>query len=129
MSGGELFERIRREGLFLEDQALLYVAEIVLALEHLHGSGVVHRDLKPENVLLNAQGHVMLTDFGLARAGIDEARCRTLCGTNEYMAPEMVARQGRLRKERGLVEPGHARADADGRPAVPSRSTRLYKMI
>ena len=103
LAGGELFLRLGREGIFLEKTASFYVAEIVLALDHLHTRGILHRDLKPENILLSSDGHVCLTDFGLAKdfsgeGGFqnedDESRARTVCGTQEYMAPEMVARKG-----------------------------------
>ena len=63
---------LEREGIFLEDTACFYVAEITLALEHLHREGIIYRDLKPENILLDAQGHVKLTDFGLCKESIDE---------------------------------------------------------
>jgi ribosomal protein S6 kinase beta len=81
-------------------QAVFYLAEIILALEHLHNHGVLHRDLKPENILLSADGHVCLTDFGLAKDfssssfSDGDERALTVCGTGEYMAPEMVARRG-----------------------------------
>ena len=67
LAGGELFLRLGREGIFLEKTAAFYLAEIVLALDHLHIMGVLHRDLKPENILLGSDGHVCLTDFGLAK--------------------------------------------------------------
>ena len=79
------------QGLLLEDVASFYVASIVLALAFLHTKGIIHRDLKPENVLLSRQGYVLLTDFGLAT---ESERPRTVCGTNEYMAPEMLTRKG-----------------------------------
>ena len=103
LAGGELFLRLGREGLFLEKTAAFYLAEIILALDHLHTRGILHRDLKPENILLGSDGHVCLTDFGLAKdfsvdGGFqnedDESRAKTVCGTQEYMAPEMVARKG-----------------------------------
>ena len=72
LSGGELFMHLEREGIFLEDTACFYVAEITLALEHLHRQGIIYRDLKPENILLDAHGHVKLTDFGLCKESIDE---------------------------------------------------------
>ena len=85
--GGELFFHLRKEGLLLEDCARFYAAEMILAIEHLHSLGVIHRDLKPENVLLDAEGHVRLTDFGLAKAvDAGTSECRTICGTNECVS-------------------------------------------
>ncbi|KAJ3020572.1 Ribosomal protein S6 kinase beta-1 [Thoreauomyces humboldtii] len=86
-SGGELFSYLAREKMFSEDVAGFYVAELLLALEHLHGLGIIYRDLKPENVLLGADGHVLLTDFGLSKVALD---ARTVCGTIEFMAPEVL---------------------------------------
>jgi len=97
LAGGELFLRLGRSGIFLEKPtAQFYVAEIVLALDHLHSRGIVHRDLKPENILLGVDGHLVLTDFGLAKdfGSTNDERAVTICGTTEYMAPEMVARKG-----------------------------------
>jgi len=94
LPGGELFIFLRRRGTFPEDVTAFYSAEVTLALEHLHSSGVIHRDLKPENLLMDRDGHVVVTDFGLAKMfESDEERHRTLCGTDVYMAPEMVARR------------------------------------
>lgn len=95
LSGGELFMHLEREGIFLEDTACFYVAEITLALEHLHRQGIIYRDLKPENILLDSTGHVKLTDFGLCKESIDETTVtHTFCGTIEYMAPEILTRSG-----------------------------------
>lgn len=95
LSGGELFMHLEREGIFLEDTTCFYLSEIVLALEHLHSLGIIYRDLKPENVLLDAQGHVKLTDFGLCKEHIHEGiTAWTFCGTIEYMAPEILTRSG-----------------------------------
>ncbi|XP_023310898.1 ribosomal protein S6 kinase beta-1-like [Anoplophora glabripennis] len=95
LSGGELFMHLEREGIFLEDTACFYLSEIILALEHLHGQGIIYRDLKPENILLDAQGHVKLTDFGLCKEHIREGiLTHTFCGTIEYMAPEILTRHG-----------------------------------
>ncbi|XP_022666618.1 ribosomal protein S6 kinase beta-1-like isoform X2 [Varroa jacobsoni] len=95
LSGGELFMHLEREGIFLEDTACFYLAEITCALEHLHREGIIYRDLKPENILLDADGHVKLTDFGLCKESIQEGdMTNTFCGTIEYMAPEILMRTG-----------------------------------
>lgn len=90
--GGELFTHLAAEKMFSEEVASFYMAEMVLALEHLHQNiGVVYRDLKPENCLLDAEGHLLLTDFGLSKVAIDgDDRCNSSLGTIEYMAPEVV---------------------------------------
>lgn len=90
--GGELFTHLAMERMFSEDVASFYMAEMVLALEHLHHDvGVVYRDLKPENCLLDADGHLLLTDFGLSKVAVDgEDRCNSSLGTIEYMAPEVI---------------------------------------
>ncbi|XP_071946289.1 ribosomal protein S6 kinase beta-1-like [Antedon mediterranea] len=95
LSGGELFMHLEREGIFMEDTASFYLSEIVLALEHLHKQGIIYRDLKPENIMLNAQGHVVLTDFGLCKESVEDGdMTHTFCGTIEYMAPEILTRSG-----------------------------------
>jgi len=90
--GGELFTHLAMERMFEEDAAAFYMAEMVLALEHLHQNvGVLYRDLKPENCLLDTQGHLLLTDFGLSKIAVnDDDRCNSSLGTIEYMAPEVV---------------------------------------
>ncbi|KAI9102181.1 hypothetical protein K1719_023691 [Acacia pycnantha] len=94
VNGGHLFFQLYRQGLFREDLARFYAAEIVSAVSHLHANGITHRDLKPENILLDAHGHVVLTDFGLARQFCENARSNSLCGTLEYMAPEIILGKG-----------------------------------
>ena len=74
--------------------ARLYVAEIAMAFGHLHGEGVIYRDLKPENILLDSEGHVCLTDFGLAKELPDSEKTDTFCGTPEYLAPEIIVGNG-----------------------------------
>ncbi|CAO2647722.1 Nn.00g086440.m01.CDS01 [Neocucurbitaria sp. VM-36] len=90
--GGELFHHLAAERMFSEDVAAFYMAEMVLALDHLHRTvGVIYRDLKPENCLLNSEGHLLLTDFGLSKVSLDEDNpCKSFLGTVEYMAPEVV---------------------------------------
>lgn len=91
MSGGELFWHLQREGRFLEDRAKFYIAELILALRHLHQHDIVYRDLKPENILLDANGHIALCDFGLSKANLSKGdTTNTFCGTTEYLAPEVL---------------------------------------
>jgi|UniRef100_A0A2N9E693 p70 ribosomal S6 kinase len=94
INGGHLFFHLYRQGIFSEDQARVYTAEIVSAVSHLHKRGIVHRDLKPENILMDADGHVMLTDFGLAKEIDESSRSNSMCGTTEYMAPEILLSKG-----------------------------------
>lgn len=135
MCGGEIFYHLRKEGKFTEARTRLYVAEIVLALEHLHQNNIIYRDLKPENILLDKQGHIKLTDFGLSKIlkssgshynnnNINNnfhsnstennnnisvnnnetslsssfasvySRAYTICGTPEYLAPEILNGKG-----------------------------------
>ncbi|KAL6309612.1 kinase-like protein [Sparassis latifolia] len=90
-SGGELFWHLQRETRFSEDRARFYVAELILALEHLHKYDIVYRDLKPENILLDATGHVALCDFGLSKPDLrSDELTNTFCGTTEYLAPEVL---------------------------------------
>lgn len=89
--GGELFFQLKREGLFSVERVRLYSAEIILALKHLHDLNIVYRDLKPENLLLDVEGHIMLTDFGLSKEAVTRKNgARTFCGTPEYLAPEIL---------------------------------------
>jgi protein-serine/threonine kinase len=91
MSGGELFWHLQKEGSFQEPRAKFYIAELILALEHLHSHDIVYRDLKPENILLDANGHIALCDFGLSKANLtSNATTSTFCGTTEYLAPEVL---------------------------------------
>ncbi|KAG6531331.1 serine/threonine-protein kinase AtPK2/AtPK19-like [Zingiber officinale] len=94
VNGGHLFFQLYNHGLFREDLARIYAAEIISAVTHLHANGVMHRDLKPENILLDADGHAMITDFGLAKEFDENTRSNSLCGTLEYMAPEIVLGKG-----------------------------------
>ena len=88
VQGGEIFRLLRQETLFPNDVALFYITEIILTLEKLHGDSIAYRDLKPENLLVAQDGHLKLTDFGFAKRIND--RTFTLCGTPEYLAPEII---------------------------------------
>ncbi|XP_055039070.1 ribosomal protein S6 kinase alpha-3 isoform X4 [Misgurnus anguillicaudatus] len=95
LRGGDLFTRLSKEVMFTEEDVKFYLAELALALDHLHGLGIIYRDLKPENILLDEEGHIKLTDFGLSKESIDhENKAYSFCGTVEYMAPEVVNRRG-----------------------------------
>ncbi|ROT37431.1 Pkinase-domain-containing protein [Sodiomyces alkalinus F11] len=93
--GGELFTHLNTEKMFAEPVAAFYMAELLLAISHLHTTlGVVYRDLKPENCLLDAEGHLLLTDFGLSKVAVDSGdHCNSMLGTVEYMAPEVILGQ------------------------------------
>ncbi|XP_026978251.1 RAC-gamma serine/threonine-protein kinase isoform X1 [Sagmatias obliquidens] len=91
VNGGELFFHLSRERVFSEDRTRFYGAEIVSALDYLHSGKIVYRDLKLENLMLDKDGHIKITDFGLCKEGItDAATMKTFCGTPEYLAPEVL---------------------------------------
>ncbi|WVR07822.1 hypothetical protein IAU60_004865 [Kwoniella sp. DSM 27419] len=90
--GGELFSHLRRAGRFSADVTRFYLASIVMAIEYLHSHDIIYRDLKPENLLLDRHGYLRIADFGFAK--VVEDRTFTLCGTPEYLAPEIVLSQG-----------------------------------
>lgn len=92
VAGGELFSRLRLWHHFPNDAALFYAAEIVLALEHIHSAGYMYRDLKPENLLIDSQGNIKIADFGFCKRAAENSF--TLCGTPEYLAPEIIKSEG-----------------------------------
>jgi len=90
--GGELFSQLRKSGRFSNETSRFYASEIILALAYLHSKNIVYRDLKPENLLIDKDGHIKITDFGFAKHVED--RTWTLCGTPEYLAPEIIQSKG-----------------------------------
>ncbi|KAK0673833.1 putative camp-dependent protein kinase [Cercophora samala] len=92
VEGGELFSLLRKSGRFPNPVAKFYAAEVTLALEYLHARNIIYRDLKPENLLLDRHGHIKITDFGFAKRVPDKTW--TLCGTPDYLAPEVVSNKG-----------------------------------
>ncbi|KAL1862013.1 Serine/threonine-protein kinase [Paecilomyces lecythidis] len=95
VNGGELFHHLQKEQRFDINRARFYTAELLCALECLHGFKVIYRDLKPENILLDYSGHIALCDFGLCKLDMkDEDRTNTFCGTPEYLAPELLMGNG-----------------------------------
>uniref|UniRef100_A0A0N5AG00 non-specific serine/threonine protein kinase n=1 Tax=Syphacia muris TaxID=451379 RepID=A0A0N5AG00_9BILA len=111
VEGGDCAALLKNAGTLPYDVARLYIAETVLAIDYLHSYGIVHRDLKPDNLLITAMGHIKLTDFGLSKIGLmnrttlvcegyidvadtQQFKDKQLCGTPEYIAPEVILRQG-----------------------------------
>lgn len=122
--GGELFSHLRKAGRFTNEMTRFYASEILLAIEYLHAKDMIYRDLKPENLLLDSNGHIKITDFGFAKKVDDRqvlflhtyladgvppsgylnlhnanlspspVRTWTLCGTPEYLAPEIITSKG-----------------------------------
>ncbi|GAM22790.1 hypothetical protein SAMD00019534_059650, partial [Acytostelium subglobosum LB1] len=101
--GGELFQHLQKAGRFPEELAKFYIAEVITSLNYLHSNNIIYRDIKPENILLGADGHIKLTDFGLSKSGItsvvggknaDGQFATTFCGTPEYLAPEIITGAG-----------------------------------
>lgn len=97
LPGADLKHHLKQGTLFPEEKARFYSAEILLALENLHGQNIIYRDLKPENIVLDAHGHAVLTDMGLARELTYDPMAYTFCGTPLYVAPEVLANKGYTR--------------------------------
>ena len=93
--GWDLGRVIQKERRFTEERARIYIAEVITALEDLHKRDIIFRDLKPDNVVLDAEGHALLTDFGLSKEGVlDNQAAKSFCGSVAYLAPEMLKRSG-----------------------------------
>ena len=96
LQGGELFFHIKRKICFKEKSAKIYLSQIFLAIDYLHKNGFIYRDLKPENILIDKDGNIKLTDFGLSKMiskDDNNNSTNTMCGTLEYIAPEVFKRQ------------------------------------
>ena len=93
--GGDLSKQLQIQTRFSEDKAKFYICEIALALGELHKKDIIFRDLKPDNIVIDKEGHAMLTDFGLSREGVNEKHiAKSFCGSIAYLAPEMLSRTG-----------------------------------
>ncbi|OMJ86471.1 hypothetical protein SteCoe_11963 [Stentor coeruleus] len=93
--GGDLASHLTKDKKFTEYRARIYICEIILALEELHKRDVIYRDLKPDNIVLDADGHAILTDFGLSKEKVyDNYTANSFCGSLAYLAPEIIRRQG-----------------------------------
>jgi len=94
VTGGELFTHLRKARKFNNEQSKFYAAQTAAAFAFIHSKNIIHRDLKPENILLCADGYSKLTDFGFAKIIEPGMRTYTLCGTPEYIAPEVLLNKG-----------------------------------
>ncbi|CDW76229.1 ribosomal protein s6 kinase beta-2 [Stylonychia lemnae] len=95
LSGGSLDQILKNEKQLLNNQVKFYVAQIVIAFHYLHSMGIIYRDLKPENIVLDDQGYLKITDFGIAKRGVQGLKkSYTFCGTTEYLAPEFLRQKG-----------------------------------
>ncbi|CAF0856558.1 unnamed protein product [Rotaria sordida] len=92
LPGGELFQMMRKREKFDSKTAMFYASEVLLGLDYLHHLDILYRDLKPENILIDGKGHIRLVDFGFAKE--TKERTFTLCGTVDYLAPEVIQNRG-----------------------------------
>ncbi|KAJ1472075.1 kinase-like domain-containing protein [Baffinella frigidus] len=129
VQGGDCYTLLQGVGALSEDWARQYMAEMVLALEHLHNKRIVHRDLKPDNILINADGHLKLTDFGLSDMGLmDKSELSVFATPTTPQIP--INGRGMRSPRRGGVSPSRdktefeftsRRQSPERRPSSPSR--------
>lgn len=87
-----MFNLLKRAHKFTEDFARFYSAQVILAIEHLHSNNIIYRDLKPENTMIDFEGYIRITDFGLSKDKVDSSTSNySICGTPEYLAPEILS--------------------------------------
>ena len=94
LSGGELFQHLKKFKRFSEEMVKFYGAQIAIALQYLHDRNIIYRDLKPENILLDEKGYLKLADFGMAKKLEYSKKALSFCGTPEYLAPEIIKGDG-----------------------------------
>ena len=95
MQGGEMFFHLHKEKRFSNEKTRFYIIEIILAIEFLHKNKMLYRDLKPENIMVDSNGHIKLTDFGLSKMiKKTKEKAFTICGTPQYLAPEILSDEG-----------------------------------
>lgn len=92
--GGEMFTILQKKHKLAEGEAKFYAAQLILAIESLHKRNILYRDLKPENVLIDTDGYLKITDFGLSKLHSEKSDSKTICGTPEYLPPEVIRKTG-----------------------------------
>eukprot|EP00033_Pygsuia_biforma_P002354 GCRY01002603.1.p1 GENE.GCRY01002603.1~~GCRY01002603.1.p1 ORF type:complete len:573 (+),score=100.87 GCRY01002603.1:172-1890(+) len=93
VNGGDLFHYVQNHEIFSEERVAFYAACIAIALHELHSNGVIYRDLKPENIMFDSQGYIRLTDFGMCKQNMSKFMASTVCGTPEYVAPDVLCQK------------------------------------